>query len=190
VLHSGTKYLGGHNDTLAGFSIVKDAELAERLRFLYKTTGAGLAPFDSWLLIRSIKTLALRVERQQENAAKIAEWLTGQPKIARVLYPGLKDHPQYELSRRQASGFGGMLSFATDTAETAVRILENVRVIQYAESLGGVESLITYPMLQTHADVPVEEREAKGINDRLLRLSVGIEKDADLIADLDRAING
>jgi cystathionine beta-lyase/cystathionine gamma-synthase len=189
VLHSGTKYLCGHNDTLAGFLVVKDMPLSERLRFLYKTTGACLSPFDSWLMIRSIKTLAVRVERQQENATQIAGWLAGQARVKAVHYPGLKNHPQYDISRRQASGFGAMISFEVESEETAKRTLERVRVIQYAESLGGVESLITYPMLQTHADVPEAEREAKGINNRLLRLSVGLESCNDLLADLEQAIN-
>lgn len=190
VLHSGTKYLCGHNDTLAGFLVVKDAELSERLRFLYKTTGACLSPFDSWMLIRSIKTLPVRMERQQENALRISKWLSVHSKIKAVHYPGLESHPQYEISRRQASGFGAMISFEVENGETAKRVLEHVRVIQYAESLGGVESLITYPMLQTHADVPEEQREAKGINSRLLRFSVGLESYDDLIADLEQAIDG
>jgi len=188
VLHSGTKYLGGHNDTLAGFLVVKDAKLLERLRFLYKTTGACLAPFDSWLILRGIKTLAVRMERQQSSALLIAEWLSHQPKVRRVHYAGLPDHPGYAISVRQARGFGGMLSFETDCEATALRILERVRVIAYAESLGGVESLITYPMLQTHADVPKEIREAIGIDERLLRLSVGLEAVSDLIADLSQAM--
>jgi cystathionine gamma-synthase len=190
VLHSGTKYLCGHNDTLAGFLVVRDSSLSERLRFLYKTTGACLSPFDSWLLIRSIKTLAVRLERQQENALRIAGWLTAQAKVKAVNYPGLENHPQYKISRRQASGFGAMISFEAESEETAKRILERVRVIQYAESLGGAESLITYPILQTHADIPEAEREAKGISNRLLRLSVGLESSNDLLADLDQAING
>lgn len=188
VLHSGTKYLCGHNDTLAGFLVVKDAALAERLRFLYKTTGACLSPFDSWLLIRSLKTLSVRMEEQQKNAMVIAHWLQSQEQIKAVHYPGLESHPQYAISRRQATGFGAMISFEVDSEETAVEILERVEVIQYAESLGGVESLITYPMLQTHADVPEAQREAKGINSRLLRLSVGIEHCGDLLADLQQAM--
>lgn len=188
VLHSGTKYLCGHNDTLAGFVVVKDEVLSERLRFLYKTTGACLSPFDSWLLIRSIKTLAVRLERQQENAIRIVQWLEQQPQIKAVHYPGRKQHPQYEISCRQATGFGAMISFEVEEEQVAVRLLERVKIIQYAESLGGVESLITYPMLQTHADVPEAEREAKGINNRLLRLSVGLENAADLLADLQQAL--
>jgi cystathionine gamma-synthase len=190
VLHSGTKYLGGHNDTLAGFLVTADAAIAERLRFIHKTIGACLAPFDSFLLIRGMKTLALRMERAQANAIALADWLTAQRKVAAVYYPGLKTHPAYSVSVRQATGFGAMISFETDTEETARRILENVRLILFAESLGGVETLITYPMLQTHADVPREEREARGIHERLLRISVGIENSGDIIADLDQAMNG
>jgi cystathionine beta-lyase/cystathionine gamma-synthase len=190
VLHSGTKYLGGHNDTLAGFLVVSDAGLSERLRFLSKTTGACLSPFDSWLMIRGIKTLAVRLERQQETAFRIAEWLLKQGRIKAVHYPGLPNHPGYEVSKKQTSGFGGMLSFETDSKETAQLLLERVSLIKYAESLGGVESLITYPMLQTHADIPREEREARGIGDCLLRLSVGLESADDLIEDLSQALNG
>jgi len=190
VVHSGTKYLGGHNDTLAGFLVVSDQNLYERLRFLAKTTGACLSPFDSWLLIRGIKTLAVRLERQQESAIRIAEWLSTQSKIKSVHYPGLPNHPGYEISKKQASGFGAMLSFETDSRETAYRLLERVSLIQYSESLGGVESLITYPMLQTHADIPQEEREARGIGECLLRLSVGLEAAEDLIEDLRQALYG
>ncbi|PKM60164.1 MAG: cystathionine gamma-synthase [Firmicutes bacterium HGW-Firmicutes-4] len=190
VIHSGTKYLGGHNDTLAGFTVVKKEEIAERLRFIYKTTGACLSPFDSWLLIRGIKTLPIRMDKQQENAEKIANWLCQQEKITAVHYVGLPTHEGYEISKRQASGFGGMISFEVDSEETARQILEGVSIIQYAESLGGVETLITYPMLQTHGDIPEEEREAKGINNRLLRLSVGIESVQDLITELARVIKG
>jgi len=188
VLHSGTKYLGGHNDTLAGFLVVSDSVLAEKLLFIYKTIGACLSPFDSWLLIRGIKTLPIRMERQQETAMKLARWLFEQQGIVSVHYAGLPSHPGFEISKRQSCGFGAMISFETDCPQTALRILNQVSLIQYAESLGGVESLITYPMLQTHADVPQTEREAKGINDRLLRLSVGLEDADDLIADLKQAL--
>lgn len=188
VVHSGTKYLGGHNDTLAGFLVVSDSTLSERLRFIYKTTGACLSPFDSWLMIRGIKTLAVRMERQQETALKIAEWLCTHKRIKAVHYAGLPSHPQYEISKKQATGFGAMISFETDCEKTALDLLEHVKVIQYAESLGGVESLITYPMLQTHADIPKQEREAKGINERLLRLSVGLEYAGDVIEDLKQAL--
>lgn len=188
VAHSGTKYLGGHNDTLAGFLVVKDTSLSERLRFLYKTVGPCLSPFDSFLITRGIKTLAVRMERQQENAQAVAKWLLAQSGVAHVYYAGLEDHPGYEISRRQATGFGAMISFSVTSASLACRVLERVKLIKYAESLGGVESLITYPMLQTHADVPEEERIRKGIDDRLLRLSVGLESAKDIIADLAQAM--
>lgn len=188
IIHSGTKYLGGHNDTLAGFLIVKDEQLAGRLRFIYKTIGACLSPFDSWLIIRGIKTLSVRMERQQENAMEIASWLLCQDKVIAVHYVGLPEHPDYEISKKQSSGFGAMISFEVDCEQTAMLILERVSLIQFAESLGGVETLITYPCLQTHADVPKEEREAKGINERLLRISVGLESAKDLIDDLKRAL--
>lgn len=188
VLHSGTKYLCGHNDTLAGFLVTSSEEVSEKLRFIYKTTGACLSPFDSWLLIRGIKTLAIRLDRQQENALHIANWLTTHEKIKKVYYIGLPTHPSYTLSCKQATGFGGMISFEVDSSETAKNLLERVKTILYAESLGGVETLITYPMLQTHADIPEVEREALGINDRLLRLSVGIEHIDDLIEDLSQAL--
>ena len=187
VIHSGTKFLGGHNDTLAGFLVVADSGLSERLRFIYKTIGGCLAPFDSWLIIRGIKTLAVRMDRQQDSAMKIAQWLQGHKKVKAVHFIGLPSHPDYEVSKRQGTGFGSMISFETDSEETAVRVLSKVSLIQYAESLGGVETLITYPMLQTHADIPKEEREAKGINERLLRLSVGLESPEDLIRDLKQA---
>lgn len=188
VIHSGTKYLAGHNDTLAGFIIVKDSSLQERLRFLIKTTGAGLAPFDCWLVLRGIKTLAVRMERAQENALKIAQWLKTQKSVTRVLYPGLKEHPGYEIMKKQARGFGAMLTFQTDTTERAFKALRCVNLIQYAESLGGVETLITYPATQTHADVPEEIRLKNGITPQTLRLSVGIENAEDLIADLKQAL--
>lgn len=188
VIHSGTKYLSGHNDTLGGLLAARTNEIAEQLRFIYKTTGACLSPFDSWLMIRGIKTLAIRMDKQQENAMRIANWLLTHPKVKAVYYAGLPTHPGYEISKKQARGFGAMISFKVDSEITARRLLENVQVVLYAESLGGVETLITYPMLQTHADIPQEEREKKGIDERLLRLSVGIENVEDIIADLDRSL--
>ncbi len=188
VTHSGTKYFGGHNDTLSGFLVVKDSSLSERLRFLYKTVGPCLSPFDSFLITRGIKTLAVRMERQQENAQTVASWLLAQSGVKHVYYAGLESHPGYEISRRQATGFGAMISFSVKSASLARRVLEQVKLIKYAESLGGVESLITYPMLQTHADVPEEERIRKGIDDCLLRLSVGLESAKDIIADLAQAM--
>lgn len=189
VIHSGTKFLGGHNDTLAGFLSTSDEGLAERIRQLYKTVGCCLSPFDSYLLLRGIKTLPLRLERQQANAAKVAEWLQGQAKIKKVYYIGLPEHPGYEVNLRQSRGFGSMVAFCTDTAGTARGVLERIQLISYAESLGGVESLMTYPMLQTHGDVPVEIRERLGITDCFLRMSVGIEDAGDLIRDLERALS-
>jgi cystathionine gamma-synthase len=188
VLHSGTKYLGGHNDTLAGILVMSKPELAERLSFIAKTTGACLSPFDSFLIVRGIKTLAVRMDRMQESAIVIARWLTNHDAVDKVHYIGLSEHPGHEISRRQANGFGGMISFSLKNTETAVKTLERVKVIKYAESLGGTESLITYPMLQTHADMPEEERNARGINAGLLRLSVGLEAVDDLIADLKQAM--
>lgn len=190
VIHSGTKYLAGHNDTLAGFIVTNRADIQEKLRFLIKTTGAGLSPFDSWLVLRGIKTLAVRMEKAQKNAEKIAQWLKSQKSIVRVLYPGLKEHPGYKIMKKQARGFGAMLTFQTDTTERALSILSRVRLIQYAESLGGVETLITYPTTQTHADVPEEIRLKNGITPATLRLSVGIENADDLIADLEQALKG
>lgn len=186
VVHSGTKYLGGHNDTIAGFLVTNRADISEKLRFIIKTTGAGLAPFDSWLILRGIKTLALRMERAQENAMAIALWLKEQKRVARVIYTGLKDDPGHEIMERQARGFGGMLAFETDTKEFALSILKHVKLIQFAESLGGVETLITYPVTQTHADVPPDKLKANGITDRLLRVSVGIEGKEDLINEWKR----
>lgn len=185
VIHSGTKYLGGHNDTLAGFIVTNNEEISEKLRFLIKTTGAGLSPFDSFLLERGIKTLGIRVERAQENAFALAEWLKKQDVVTKVIYPGLPEHPGHEIMKKQARGFGAMITFDLDTKEHAIALLEKVHMIKFAESLGGVETLITYPTTQTHADVPVEIREKNGITDSTLRLSVGIEDSKDLIAELE-----
>ena len=189
VIHSGTKYLGGHNDTLAGFLVSSNKAVIETLKFLHNSIGACLSPFDSFLIIRGIKTLALRMEKSQTNAIFIANWLSKQDRVKTVYYAGLESHPDYEISKKQASGFGAMISFELDSKETVYRILENLKLIMFAESLGGAETLITYPMLQTHAAVPQEEREARGINERLLRISVGIENIDDLTEDLNQAIN-
>ncbi len=187
VIYSGTKYLGGHNDTLAGFVVSASNEISEKMRFIIKTTGAGLAPFDSWLILRGIKTLAIRMEKAQENAKRLALWLKGRPEATRVIYPGLKEHPGYEIMKKQAKGFGAMLTFEVESKALVEQILKRVKLIQFAESLGGVETLITYPITQTHADVPPESLEKSGINDRILRLSVGIENIDDLINDLEQA---
>ncbi len=188
VIHSGTKFLGGHNDTLAGFIVVNSDELSEKLRFIIKTIGSGLAPFDSWLILRGIKTLSIRMEKSQENAIKICDWLINHKKIKKVYYPGLISHPGYDINKAQARGFGSMISFELDSKDTAIKILNSVKLIHFAESLGGVETLITYPTTQTHADVPADIREKNGITDRLLRLSVGIENVDDLINDLEEAL--
>ena len=189
VIHSGTKFLSGHNDTLAGFIVTKRVDIQEKLRFLIKTTGAGLAPFDSWLVERGIKTLAVRMDKAQSNAFKIAQWLENQPKIRRVIYPGLPNHPGYEIMKRQARGFGSMITFEVENKALVEQILGKVKLIKFAESLGGVETLITYPTTQTHADVPEETRLKNGITDCVLRLSVGIENADDLIAELENVIN-
>ena len=188
VIHSATKYLEGHNDTLGGFFVAGNAEIAERMREMVKTTGACLAPFDSWLILRGIKTLSVRMEKHQENALAIAQWLTKQPKVKEVFYTGLKDHPGYDVTQKQCRGYGGMLTFHVDSQETAHRVLERVKLIKFAESLGGTESLMTYPFTQTHADVPDEKRRANGIDETTLRMSVGIENVKDLIADLEQAL--
>lgn len=188
VVHSATKYLGGHSDLCAGALIIKGVELGERFSFLQNSTGAILPPQDCWLLIRSLKTLPLRMERHCTTAQLVAEWLQQQPQVERVYYPGLPDHPQYQLSRRQTSGFGGMLSFRVRPA-LARQVLERLQLISFAESLGGVESLLTLPAFQTHSDIPEHERQRLGICDGLLRLSVGLEEASDLIADLAQALN-
>ena len=186
VVHSGTKYLSGHNDTLAGFLVTNREDISEKLAFLIKTTGAGLAPFDSWLILRGIKTLGIRMEKSQENAIKIAHWLKNQKAVKKVIYPGLLEHSGYETMKKQARGFGAMLTFQLESKEFALSILEKVRMIKFAESLGGVETLITYPTTQTHADVPQEIREKNGITESTLRLSVGIENADDLIYELEK----
>lgn len=188
VVHSGSKFIAGHNDTISGFVCSANEDLAARIRLIHKTTGAALSPFDSWLVLRGIKTLGIRMERQEQNAREVALWLRGQPRVTSVFYVGLEDHPGYEINGRQARGFGAMISFHTDTAETARRVLDGTRLITFAESLGGTESLITYPMVQTHPDVPETVREHLGITETLLRLSVGLEDVDDIKEDLAHAL--
>lgn len=188
VTHSGTKYLGGHNDTLAGLVAVRDEAIGERLALYQKTIGAQLAPFDSWLILRGIKTLHVRLDRQQENAFRIAEWLRAHPKVAKVFYIGLPEHPGHDIAKAQSSGFGAMISFHVADPRLVAQVLGRVKLILFAESLGGVETLITYPMVQTHAAIPEETRNRIGVTDTLLRLSVGIEDVEDLIADLAQAL--
>ena len=190
VIHSGTKYLGGHNDTLAGFLCLKDDTFSEKLYKISYTLGATLSPFDSWLMIRGIKTLAIRMERAQENAMAIAAWLKTQEKVTKVYYVGLPEHPGYAVNASQSRGSGAMLSFTVATPELAQQVLAKVKIITFAESLGGPESLITFPATQTHADVAEEERNRLGITDCFLRMSVGLEKAEDLINDLNQALNG
>ena len=192
VVHSGTKYLCGHNDVIAGFLILKDTDsnYGRRLELLVKSEGPNLSPMDSWLMLRSIKTLGLRVERQAANALVIANWLKEQPAVTDVFFVGLPEHPGYGLQQQQATGNGSMISFKVLNAELAKSILGRLKLICFAESLGGVESLLTYPIAQTHAEMPKELLERTGLDDRLLRLSVGIEDVDDLIADLAGALNG
>jgi len=189
VVHSATKYLGGHNDVLAGLIVSKGPELTERLAFLHNAIGAVLSPQDSWLLMRGMKTLALRMGRCSENALRIARWLQDHPAVETVYHPGLPEHPGYEVQRRQATGNSGLFSFRVKDARMVEPVLRNIRLIAFAESMGGVESLMTYPAVQTHADIPEHVRRAIGVDDRLLRLSVGIEHVDDLIADLEQALD-
>jgi len=188
VIHSGSKYLSGHNDLVCGLVVANNPELGERIRFVQNSTGGILGPNDSWLLIRSMKTLALRMEKHNANALVVAEWLLKHPRVLNVYYPGLAEHPGKAIHDSQASGYGGMLSFVVDDAKLVGEVLSRVQMIRFAESLGGVESLITLPAVQTHADVPVAVRERLGISDCLLRLSVGIEHVDDIISDLAQAL--
>ncbi|OMC76210.1 cystathionine gamma-synthase [Paenibacillus odorifer] len=189
VVHSATKYLGGHNDVLAGLIVSKGAELSAEIAILHNSIGAVLGPTDSYQLMRGMKTLALRMERHESNALAIARYLQEHPAIAEVFHPGLPDHPGYEIQNRQSSGNTGIFSFKLKDARYVEPLLRHIRLIAFAESLGGVESLMTYPAVQTHADIPVEIRNAVGVDDRLLRFSVGIEHAEDLIADLGHALD-
>lgn len=188
VLHSGTKYLGGHNDVLAGLVVVKDESIGEKLEIQMYINGAGLGPMDSWILLRGIKTLALRMKKHEENALKVANFLRNHPHIEEVYYVGFPDHPDYATTKKQSTGFGGMISFRVDTMENVNKILNKIKLITFAESLGGVESLITHPISRTHTEVSEEIREKLGITDTLLRLSVGIEDADDIINDLKNAL--
>lgn len=188
VVHSATKYLGGHNDVLAGLAVAREEALAERVYFLQNSIGATLGPHDCWLMMRGMKTLGLRMDRHQENAMLVAKWLTTHPAVKKVYYPGLEGHEGRDIQIAQAKGYGGMLSFDLRSEELVGPFLEHLQLITFAESLGGVESLITYPSKQTHFDIPQEIRESVGVTDTLLRLSVGIEHYEDLIEDLQGAI--
>ncbi len=189
IVHSGTKFLGGHHDLLAGFIVGNDEEILQKLRKIHMSTGATLSPFDSWLVLRGLKTLHIRLDRSQENAIKIAQFLEKSPKIEKVYYVGLENFEGYEINKKQATGFGATLSFRVKDKALVSKILESVKVIRFAESLGGVETLITYPFTQTHSEIPEEIKQKLGVDEYLLRLSVGIENINDLISDLDDAIN-
>lgn len=189
VIHSGTKFLGGHNDTLAGFVVTANPKIAEKMYFIIKTVGSGLAPVDSWLILRGIKTLPLRMEKAQANAQAIAKYLSNEPRVKKIYYPGIEGTESYRVCSSQARGFGSMLTFEVESRELALHILKNTKLIPFAESLGGAETLLTYPVTQTHADVPEETRLANGITDCVLRLSAGIEDAEDLIGDLKQAID-
>lgn len=190
VMHSATKYLGGHSDVVAGALIIKDEALGEQLHFQQFATGATLGPMDSFLVLRGIKTLHIRMQRHCENGEKVAQYLNNHPKIKTVFYPGLEDHPFHEIAKKQMSGFGGMVSFtfASGAKADSIKFLENLKVFTLAESLGGVESLANHPALMTHASIPEDKRKEIGISDDLVRLSVGIEDADDLIADLEQAL--
>ncbi len=188
VVHSSTKYLNGHSDVIGGIVVTNDDQVAEDLRFQQKAVGAVPGPWDCWLVLRGTKTLHVRMERHNQNGQRVAEFLQDHPGVEAVHYPGLPSHPQHELAKRQMRGFTGMISMELGSAERAKKVVEGTRLFALAESLGGVESLIGLPALQTHASVPADRRQAMGITDSLVRLSVGIEDVEDLIEDLDRAL--
>lgn len=190
VVHSATKYLGGHSDVIGGALVTNDADIHERMKFCQKSVGAVPGPFDCWLAMRGIKTLAVRMKEHQANATRLAQWLSEHEQVEKVIYPGLPSHPHHELAKKQMSGFGGMVSFVVKGGlEQARCVLENTKVFLLAESLGGVESLIEHPAIMTHASIPKERREEIGISDGLIRLSVGIEAYEDLQRDLEAALN-
>jgi len=189
VLHSATKYLNGHSDMIGGVIVTSDEVLKDRLRFVQKSVGGVLSPFDSWLCLRGTKTLAVRMERHNENGMQVAKFLSKHPAVKRVNYPGLPSHPQYALAKRQMKGFGAMISFDVGSLTAVKRVLKRVRLCSLAESLGGVETLISHPATMTHASIPKEEREARGITEGLVRISVGIEDVEDIIEDLKRALS-
>jgi cystathionine gamma-synthase/cystathionine beta-lyase len=190
TVYSASKYLSGHNDVVAGAAVAKDPEIADRIYFHQNAVGAILGPQDSWLVLRGLKTLSVRLERQQKNALEVAKFLEKHPRVSKVHYPGLESHPGHAILKEQSEGFGAMVSFEVTVNELVKGILSSVEVFLFAESLGGVESLITFPSVQTHADIEESVRERLGINDRLLRLSIGIENSEDLIKDLNRALGG
>ena len=190
VLHSGTKFLNGHSDVICGFAVTADPELGKRIRFIQNSFGAVLGPQDCWLVLRGLKTLKVRMEESQTGARRIVSWLMEQSAVEKVYFPGLPEHPGYEIHQRQASGPGAVLSFELANYQITKRLLEGVRLAAFAVSLGGVESILSYPAKMSHAAMPPAEREARGIKDTLVRLSVGLEDPEDLIADMDRILNG
>ncbi|MFJ7748025.1 bifunctional cystathionine gamma-lyase/homocysteine desulfhydrase [Peribacillus sp. NPDC097295] len=190
VLHSATKYLGGHSDVVAGLVVVNDEKLGEDLHFVQNSTGGVLGPQDSWLLMRGMKTLGIRMEEHERNTSEIVHFLTGHEAVSKVHYPGLVDHPNHEISKKQSRGFGGMVSFDVGSGAKAERVLQKVKYFTLAESLGAVESLISVPALMTHASIPAERRANLGITDGLIRISVGLEDSKDLIEDLEQALEG
>jgi O-succinylhomoserine (thiol)-lyase len=190
VVHSTTKFLNGHSDSVGGAVITKSDEVAEKLGFLQNAVGAILSPFDSWLVLRGIKTLAVRMKQHEENGMAMAQYLSRHKKVKKIYYPGLPTHPQHELAKKQMNGFGSMISFELGSKENAKKFLDRVRLCSLAESLGGVESLISHPESMTHGSVPPETRQRLGITPGLVRISVGIEDIEDLIADVDNAFEG
>ncbi|QGQ46124.1 bifunctional cystathionine gamma-lyase/homocysteine desulfhydrase [Metabacillus sediminilitoris] len=189
VLHSATKYIGGHSDVVAGLVVVKDEKLGESIHFIQNSTGGVLGPHDSWLLMRGLKTLGIRMEEHEKNTHQIVEFLTHHKDISKVYYPGLKKHANHEVAKRQSRGFGGMVSFEVESAEKAKKVVQNVKYFTLAESLGAVESLISIPALMTHASIPAVRRKELGISDGLIRISVGLEDAEDLINDLNHSLN-
>ncbi len=189
VLHSGTKFLNGHSDVICGFAVVRDEELGKRIKFVQNAFGAILGPQDCWLVLRGIKTLRVRMDESQRSAITVAQWLSQQKRVREVFYPGLVSHPGYEVHRSQAAGPGAVLSFKLDSVELTHRVLEKAELAAFAVSLGGVESIISYPAKMSHAAMPAEERAVRGVTDDLIRLSIGLEETEDLIADLDRVMN-
>jgi cystathionine beta-lyase len=188
VIHSGTKFLNGHSDVVCGFAVVKDEKLAARLRFVQNAFGAILGPQDCWLTLRGLKTLKIRMEESQSSCVKVAAWLASQPQVTRVYYPGLESHPGHAIHKAQASGPGAVLSFELESYELTKKLLEGIHLAAFAVSLGGVESILSYPAKMSHAAMPQAERASRGISDTLVRFSVGLEDADDLIADLARLI--
>jgi cysteine-S-conjugate beta-lyase len=190
VLHSGTKFLNGHTDVICGLAVVKDKELGTRIRFIQNAFGAILGPQDSWLVLRGLKTLKVRMDESQRNAMAVAVWLTKQQRVTGVFYPGLSTHPGFTVNSRQSSGPGAVLSFTLESYDLTRKLLENAKLAAFAVSLGGVETIISYPAKMSHASMPREEREARGISDTLIRLSLGLEDSGDMIEELGLLING